>query len=76
MLIPEHNPFAVLVDESRFADFAAELEGRRDLTHAYLVTDSEEAFQEMAGQLKVANVVQLYRDYLENFVINKGEGAA
>lgn len=76
MLIPEHNPFAVLVDESRFADFAAELESRRGLTHAFLVTDSEEAFQEMAGQLKVANVVQLYRDYLENFVINKGEGAA
>ncbi len=76
MLIPEHNPFAVLVDESRFADFAAEVEGRNDLSHAYLVTDSEDAFQEMAGQLKVANVIQLYRDYLENFVINKGEGAA
>lgn len=76
MLIPEHNPFAVLVDDSRFADFAAELEGRGGLSHAYLVTDSEEAFQEMAGQLKVANVIQLYRDYLENFVINKGEGAA
>jgi len=76
MLIPEHNPFAVLVDETRFADFAAELEGREDLTHAYLVTDSEEAFQEMAGQLKVPNVIQLYRDYLENFVINKGEGAS
>lgn len=76
MVIPEHNPFAVLVEETRYADFTAELEGRDDLTHAYLVTDSEEAFQEMAGQLKVPNVIQLYRDYLENFVINKGEGAA
>lgn len=76
MVILEHNPFAVLVEETRFADFAAELEGRSDLTHAYLVTDSEEAFQEMAGQLKVPNVIQLYRDYLENFVINKGEGAS
>ncbi|MCB1737478.1 MAG: site-specific DNA-methyltransferase, partial [Gammaproteobacteria bacterium] len=76
MLIPEHNPFAVLVEESRFADFAAELEGRDDLTYVYLVTDSEEAFREMAGQLKVPNVIQLYRDYLENFVINKGEGAS
>jgi adenine-specific DNA-methyltransferase len=28
MLIPAHNPFAVLVEETRFADFAAELEGR------------------------------------------------
>lgn len=76
MLIPEHNPFAVLVEETRFADFTAELEGRDDLTHAYLVTDSEEAFQEMARQLKIPNVIQLYRDYLENFVINKGEGAS
>lgn len=76
IVIPEHNPFAVLVEDTRFADFATELEGRDDLTHAYLVTDSEEAFQEMARQLKVPNVIQLYRDYLENFVINKGEGAA
>jgi len=74
MLTPEHNPSAVLVDESRFSDFAAELEGRDDLPHAFLVTDSDEAFQEMANQLKVPNVIQLYRDYLENFVINKGEG--
>ncbi len=72
MLIPAHNPFAVLVEETRFADFAAELAGRDDLTHVYLVTDSEEAFREMAGQLKIPNVTQLYRDYLENFVINKG----
>ena len=76
MVIPQHSPFAVLVDETRFADFAARLEGRSDLTHAFLVTDSEEAFQEMAGQLKVPNVVQLYRDYMENFAINKGESAS
>jgi len=30
----------------------------------------------MSGQLKVPNVIQLYRDYLENFVINKGEDAS
>ena len=75
MMILEHNRFAVLVYEARFADFAAELEGGGELTHAFLVTDSEEAFQEMASQLKIQNVIQLYRDYLENFVINKREGA-
>ena len=47
----------------------------QELTHAFLVTDSEEAFQEMTGQLNIPNVIQLYRDYLENFVINK-EGKA
>ena len=76
MVIPKHNPFAVLVEEARFADFIAELESRDDLTHVFLVTDSEEAFQEMAGQIRVPNVIQLYRDYLENFVINKGESAS
>lgn len=75
MLLPKHSPFAVLVDETRFADFAAELEQHESLTHVYLTTDSEEAFQEMAAQLNVPNVIQLYRDYLENFVINTGEGA-
>ena len=75
MLLPKHSPFAVLVDETRFADFAAKLEQHESLTHVYLVTDSEEAFQEMAAQLSVPNVIQLYRDYLENFVINTGEGA-
>ncbi|SMP39740.1 hypothetical protein SAMN06295888_101317 [Desulfonatronum zhilinae] len=73
MVIPEKNPFAVLVDETRFADFVDALADRGDVTHAFLVTDSEEAFQEMAGQLTVANVIQLYRDYLENFVINKAD---
>ena len=28
----------------------------------------------MAAQITAPNVIQLYRDYLENFVINKGDG--
>lgn len=75
MVIPAQSPFAVLVDETRFADFAEELEGRDDLTHAFLVTDSEDAFQEMAGRLTVPTIIQLYRDYLENFVINKNDAS-
>jgi adenine-specific DNA-methyltransferase len=75
MLLPERNSFAILVDEARFADFLEALETRHHLTYVFLVTDSEEAFQEMAAQIAVPNVIQLYRDYLENFVINKGDGA-
>ncbi|MCY4139480.1 MAG: DNA methyltransferase [Rhodobacteraceae bacterium] len=71
MIIPEKTPFAVLIDETRFADFATKIEARNDLTHVYLVTDSDEAFQEMAGHLMFPYIIQLYRDYLENFVINK-----
>ena len=75
MLIPAANPFAVLVDETHFADFVAAISGRRDLTHLFLITDSEDAFREMAAQLAAPHVIQLYRDYLENFMINRGETA-
>jgi adenine-specific DNA-methyltransferase len=75
MILPDHNPFAVLVDETHFAEFLTALEAKESVTHVFLVTDSEEAFQEMASQLSAPHVVQLYRDYLENFTINKGESA-
>jgi adenine-specific DNA-methyltransferase len=72
MVVPKESPFAVLVDETHFADFLEALKTKDKLTHVYLVTDSEEAFQEMAGQINIPHVIQLYRDYVENFVINKG----
>lgn len=73
MLIPDMNTFAVLINETKFHDFAKEISKHAAITHVYLVTDSEEAFQEMAAGIKAPNVIQLYRDYLENFVINRGE---
>ena len=75
MLLPELNPFAVLLDETRFADFQTALAARENISHIFLVTDSQEAFQEMAAQVDAPNVIQLYRDYLENFAINRGEAA-
>jgi adenine-specific DNA-methyltransferase len=75
MLLPEHNRFAVLVDETRFAAFVDALAARNDITHVFLITDSEEAFQEMAAQVAAPQVIQLYRDYLENFMINRGDRA-
>lgn len=73
ILFPEHNSFAVLVNEKYFADFISTLELKSGITHVYLVTDSDDSFKEMAVQISVPFIVQLYRDYLENFVINKGE---
>ncbi len=75
MLLPDQNPFAVLVDETRFADFRDALDDHHDLTHIFLITDSEDAFHEMAAQLTAPHIIQLYRDYLENFAINRGENA-
>ena len=73
MLFPEHNTFAVLVDDTRFADFLDKVKARDNLSHVYLVTNSNEAFEEMASQLDVPNIISLYGDYLDNFAINKGE---
>lgn len=72
-MLPEENSFAVLLDEMRFTEFSKLLAKRKDLTHVFLVTDSHEAFEEMAAKVKVPTVIQLYRDYLENFLINRGD---
>ena len=72
-LIPAASRFAVLLDEARFRDFLPLARSRGDITHVFLVTDSEDAFQEMAAELPPGpQPVQLYRDYLENFLINRG----
>jgi adenine-specific DNA-methyltransferase len=75
MLLPPHNHFAVLLDETCFADFQEAAAARPDLTHIFLVTDSADTFRDLAAQLTAPHIIQLYRDYLENFTINKGEAA-
>lgn len=70
MLISDNSSFAVLIEETCFAKFKREISGKDNITYAYLVTDSQIAFQEMASQLNIPNVKQLYRDYIDNFTIN------
>jgi adenine-specific DNA-methyltransferase len=72
MLIPDQNRFAVLIDENRFSSFLRALEQRADITHVFIVTDSDDDFPDMAAQVNAPQVIQLYRDYLGNFMINKG----
>lgn len=70
-LIPEANPFAVLMRETRFREFLAKIEGRDDLTHVFLVTNSDKAFHDMKADLpEHLTAVQLYKSYLDNFKIN------
>lgn len=70
-LIPEANPFAVLMRETRFREFFAKIEGRDDLTHVFLVTNSDKAFHDMKADLpEHLTAVQLYKSYLDNFKIN------
>lgn len=68
---PKGCPFAVLLQEDFFKEFAAKLSERADITHVFLVTDSVEAFHEMLSDVgKERRCVQLYKSYLDNFKIN------
>ncbi len=70
-LIPPDCPFAVLMHEKRFCEFMTKIDGRTDLTHIFLVTNSDSAFHDMHGELPESiQAVQLYKSYLNNFKIN------
>jgi len=69
--MPAGSTYGVLFRESRFRQFREALEKRPDVTHVWLVTDSEEAYAEMRSALPGRlSVSMLYRDYLRNFRIN------
>lgn len=69
MMILPQNGFAILVDETKFAAFAKKLDKEGEIGTVYFITNSEEAFREMTMQIKVKHTYQLYRDYIDNFVI-------
>lgn len=83
VFVPEGNDFAVLLDEGLLAKLLKSLSGRSNLSHVFIVTDADESFKAMAAEvletLRQENpglqVVQLYRDYLTNFMINKRQGS-
>ena len=69
--IPKNSPYAVLIKEEAFGDFKRELKHRPDITHVFLVTDSEEAYHEMLADLPgLPKTKMLYKSYLDNFRIN------
>jgi adenine-specific DNA-methyltransferase len=72
--IAAESPFAVLFRPSRLNKFLAALEKRPDITHVWVVTDSEEAFAEACEALPdhITFSSQLYRDYLRTFRVNQG----
>lgn len=81
---PEGTNFVVLLDEARMGRLLKMLNGRTGLSHVFIVTDADESFKSMAQDLREmagkANpglqVVQLYRDYLLNFMINRSQDRA
>lgn len=69
MLILPNNEFAVLVDETKFFQFAEKISKYDSIRVVYFVTNSEEAFHEMSSEVNIKNTYQLYRDYIDNFVL-------
>lgn len=69
MLILPQNRFAVLVDETKYAEFAKKISQEDNIDAVYFVTNSEEAFREMSAGIRIKNTYQLYRDYIDNFVL-------
>lgn len=76
--------FVVLLDEIRMGRLLKLVAGRTDLSHVFIVTDADESFRTMAQEVREVagksnpglQVVQLYRDYLLNFMINKNQDRA
>jgi adenine-specific DNA-methyltransferase len=79
LFAPESSNFMVLLDETRMGRLLKALARHQGLSHVFIVTDADESFKSMAQDVwEVADkanpglqVVQLYRDYLLNFMINK-----
>jgi len=68
-IIKQQNSFAVLLDEDCFGKFSEELQKSKNIETVYFVTNSEEAFREMSNSIIIKHSFQLYRDYIDNFVI-------
>ncbi len=81
LFAPEGSNFVVLLDETRMSGLLKSLEGRTGLSQVFIVTDADESFKTMAQDVREVagkanpglQVVQLYRDYLLNFMINKNQ---
>jgi adenine-specific DNA-methyltransferase len=69
--LAKHSPFAVLIQETKFREFEGKLRERKEITHVFLVTDSEDNFALMRRELgRKYHCAQLYKSYLDNFRIN------
>jgi len=75
-LLPNGCPFVVLMQETRFKEFVRHMESRADLTHVFIVTNSQDTVYKLRHEWPELRMVQLYKDYLENFRINLSEKPA
>lgn len=69
MIYPE-NKFAILINTKYAYEFKQKLP--KNIAVAYIITDYEPEYHDIANSLKVNTTYHLYRDYLDNFSINTG----
>jgi adenine-specific DNA-methyltransferase len=69
MLILPQNRFAILNDEELSSQFITKLKSEKDVSTVYIVTNSESAYRHIASQVKARRTYQLYRDYIDNFIL-------
>lgn len=68
MILPE-NHFAVLNNENQFSDFRTAIRKSNDIETVYFVTNSISGFQIMSEEIGISNCYQLYKNYIDNFVL-------
>jgi len=69
--LPLDAHYGVLFDPDEWRGFADAVSQRDDLTHTFIVTDSEATFQQILTELPShLGCTQLYEDYLRTFQIN------
>lgn len=73
--IPDGCSFAVLMQETKYKEFLRKINDRSDITYLFIVTNSQDTVFRLRSEWPKAQVVQLYKDYLENFRINLSENS-
>ena len=71
MMVLPQNGMAILLKEYAFPQFVKDVADDPAIKYVYLVTDSEKNFRDMVRSFEDKDCVQIYRDYLDNFRINK-----
>ncbi|GAB3136897.1 site-specific DNA-methyltransferase [Microbispora hainanensis] len=72
---PDDAYYGILFDIDYWREFVEAIRKRSDITHAFIVTDSDATFQQIISELPTnVDSTQLYGDYLSTFEINtKGQ---
>ena len=69
--LPDAGNYGVLFETDDWRDFVDAVKARPDVSHVFIVSDSESAFQQIASELPTAVAsTRLYDDYIRTFQIN------